>query len=61
MAGVSARDDYPQFNLFLRNTGLNAPPEVVAEMKRAMDEIDQLRAEVEWLLFVAPREALGVF
>lgn len=42
-----ARLDYPQFDLFVRNLGrLNAPAAAVAEMKRALAEIDQLRAEV---------------
>jgi hypothetical protein len=40
---MSARDDYPQFDLFTRNSGLNAPPTVVDDMRRALEEIDKLR------------------
>lgn len=39
----AARLDYPQFAMFVRSP-MNAPGPVIAEMKRALAEIDQLRA-----------------
>lgn len=43
-----AYTDYPQMDLFVRNGGLNAPPAVVEEMRRALEEIDYLREQLAW-------------